>query len=148
MRLFVLVALGVLAGCGTSPEADIGAAEANQVVQDKNRPPLELPKDIAGLTALGLTLAPDSVLADGEEGLQIEDKALSTTVRAKLYSPGSSAVVAELMLAGLKGARTLGSGEELRLVGKTDAGDSVDVMLGPASGEGRTLVLLYLTREK
>ncbi|MCC6402493.1 MAG: hypothetical protein IT207_00620 [Fimbriimonadaceae bacterium] len=148
MRFAVLLVLALCAGCDTGSDRSVDLAEAENVIQTKNRPPLELPKDIAGLESLGLKIAPDSVLAEGEEGLQIEDKPLSTTVRAKLYSPGSTTVVAELMAAGLKSPRSAGSDEEMRLTGKTQNGDSVDVMLGPASSKERTMILIYLTRDK
>ncbi|MGE0001687.1 MAG: hypothetical protein AB7F50_09920 [Fimbriimonadaceae bacterium] len=150
MRSAFILAVGIAlcGGCVPTGQRSVDIAEANKVIETKNRPRLELPKDLAGLEALGIKFVPDSVLAEGEDGLQIEDKALSTVVRAKLYSPGSTSAVIELMSQGLENPRTLGSGEEMRLIGSTKDGDTVDVMLGPATGGERTMIFVYVTREK
>lgn len=112
------------------------------------KPALTLPSDLAGFAKLGVAVPVDSVLAEGKEGLQFEENAFRSTVRAKFYAPGEPAAVANLVKAGLVGASEGGGVDEKRIVGKTKEGDEVEIMLGPGGNRDKTMVMVYVTRVK
>ena len=138
---------GCESGTHVTPRFDGGSEPAKEDKKSEVAPK-PVPKTTSDLQALGIPVFPGAVIADESNSSTLDEKVYSRTYKVKMYAPKDYATVLGAYMKAIKDVDRLGDSDFQKLKGKTEVGDEIEVMLGPAADHGKTLVMVWLTQEK